>query len=95
MHIEVDELTGRIAIPEYVMSACLETLNEKVLKLSTTILEKERIKMKEQFSNTKGFLDVKRYDRSVSRDFRRLIEDDNSIKPLLEKIDKLVKGDFT
>jgi hypothetical protein len=84
-----------IPIPEYIMPEPLRALNEKVRKQSIPILEKERIKMKEQLSNTKGFLDVKQYDSSVSSDFRRKIEDDDSMKLLLEKIDNLVKGNFT
>jgi hypothetical protein len=49
-----------IAIPEYVMPACLETLNEKVRKQSTAILEKERAKIKEHYLyKPRGLCDIK------------------------------------
>ncbi len=83
-----------IDIPEYVTPDCLRALNDKVREKSTAILEKERIKMKEKFSNVKGFLNVKQYDRSVPKQLKMIIEHDKTVKPILQKIEDLVKGDF-
>jgi hypothetical protein len=48
--------------------------------------------LKEEFSNTKGFLDVKQYDLAVTQKLRTIIEDDTAIKPFLEKIDCLTES---
>jgi len=78
-----------INIPEYVMPSCLEVLNEQVRKKCTLILKKERNKMKHQFSNTTGFLDIKRYNMSIPIRLRKIIESDNRIKSLLSDIESL------
>jgi hypothetical protein len=75
------------------MPNSLESLNRMIKKKSTAILQNERIKLKEQFSKTRGFLDVRQYDELIQRQLRSIIESDDSIKPFLEKIDKLVKGE--
>jgi hypothetical protein len=80
-----------IDIPKYVMPTSLELLNKLVHENAIVILQKERAKMKEEFSNTKGFLDVKYNDLSVARQLRTIIENDNTMKPFLEKINNLVQ----
>jgi hypothetical protein len=82
-----------INIPDYVMPTSLESLNMMIQKKSTSILQMERIKLKEQFSKTTGFLDVIQYDDLIQRQLRTIIENDYTIKALLEKIDKIVKGE--
>jgi hypothetical protein len=78
-----------IDIPEYVMPSCLEVLNQKVHKKCTLILKQERNKMKHQFSNTTGFLDIRQFNESLPIHLRKIIESDNRIKPLLSDIESL------
>jgi len=80
-----------IDVPEYVMPAALELLNKMVRQKAIVVSEKERLKLKEEFSNAKGFLDVKQNDLSIIKRLRTTIENDNGMKPLLNKIDGLVK----
>jgi hypothetical protein len=75
------------------MPTSLESLNMMIQKKSTSILQMERIKLKEQFSKTAGFLDVIQYDDFIQRQLRTIIENDYTIKAILEKIDKIVKGE--
>ena len=75
------------------MPNSLESLNRMIQKKSSSILQKEHIKLKEQFSNTTGFLDVRQYDDLIQRQLRTIIENDYTIKAFLEKIDNLVKGE--
>jgi len=82
-----------INIPEYVMPATLDSFNKMIQKKSTSILQQERIKLKEQFSKTAGFLDVRQYDELIYSRLRAIIENDYTIKAFLEKIDNLVKGE--
>ena len=82
-----------INIPDYVMPSSLESLNKMIQKKSTSILQKERIKLEEQFSKTAGFLDVRQYDDLIQGQLRTIIENDYTIKAFLEKIDKIVKGE--
>lgn len=81
-----------INVPEYVMPTILESLNMLVRERAIVAAGKERIKLKEEFSNTKGFLDVKQYDVAVAQKLRTIIENDKAIKPFLEQINCLVKG---
>ncbi len=81
-----------INVPEYVMPTNIESLNKMVREKAIVVSEKERVKMKEEFSNTKGFLDVKQHDSAVAQKLRTIIENDKSIKPFLDKIDSLVKA---
>jgi hypothetical protein len=46
--------------------------------------------LKKQFSNTRGFLDVKQYDLSIPIHLRKIIESDGRIKPLLSDIENLI-----
>lgn len=64
-----------------------------IQKKSTSILQQERTKLKEQFSKTAGFLDVRQYDDLIQRELRTIIENDCTIKAFLEKIENLVKGE--
>ena len=75
------------------MPTSLESLNRMIGEKSTAILQKERIQLKEQFSKTAGFLDVRQYDDLIQRQLRTLIENDYTIKAFLEEIDNLVKGE--
>jgi len=81
-----------INVPECVMPTIIESLNMMVREKAIVASEKERLKLKEEFSNTKGFLDVKQYDVTVAQKLRTIIENDTGIKPFLEKINFLVKG---
>jgi uncharacterized protein DUF2399 len=83
-----------INMPEYVVPSSLESLNNIVRIKLTSILENERIRMRNKFSSTTGFLDVKGDELSILEQFRVIIENDDSIKPLLEKIDNLAKSAF-
>ena len=80
-----------IDIPEYVMPSCLEALNEKVREKSNLVVQNERTKLKEQFSNTRGFLDVKQYNVSIPIHLRKIIESDSGIKALLYDIELILK----
>jgi hypothetical protein len=80
-----------IDIPEYVMPLCLEVLNNQVREKCMSILQNEREKLKEQFSNTRGFLDIKQYSISIPNLLRKKIEGDNRIKPLLSDIESLTQ----
>jgi hypothetical protein len=79
-----------IDIPEYVMPSCLEALNKKVREKCMLIPQRERKKLKKQFSNTRGFLDVKQYNLSIPIHIRKIVESDNGIKPLLSDIENLI-----
>jgi hypothetical protein len=81
-------------MPEYVMPKSIELLNYTVRKKSTAILKNERIKIKNKLPHTTGFLDVKRYELHILKQFRTIIENDDSINPLVEKIDNLSIGIF-
>jgi hypothetical protein len=80
-----------ITVPEYVMPTVLESLNQIVREKAIMISEKERIKIREEFSNTKGFLDVNQHDILITKKLKTIIENDTTIKPFLEKIDHLIK----
>lgn len=86
-----------IHIPEYVMPSRLEELNQQVQEKCTLILQKERSKLKHQFSNITGFVDVMQLNKSIPIQLRKIIEDDSRIKPLLSDIESLIlkqcKGD--
>ena len=45
--------------------------------------------MKKQFSNTRGFLDVKQYNLSIPNLLRKIIESDDKINPLFSDIESL------
>ena len=47
----------------------------------------------EETNSIIGFLDVRQYDDLIQRQLRTIIENDYTIKVLLEKIDNLVKGE--
>jgi len=47
--------------------------------------------LEKRFSNNTGFLDVNHYDKSISEHFKYIIEHDDSMKPLLEKIEELIE----
>lgn len=81
-----------IDVPEYVIPPCLEELNKQVREKCTLILKPERNKMRNRFSNTKGFLDVKQYNKSILVNFRRIIEGNEEINPLLSRIKKLTQN---
>jgi hypothetical protein len=78
-----------IDIPEYVMPSCLEVLNKQVREKCIPILQNEREKLKGQFSNTKGFLNIRQYNISIPNLFRKEIEGNKKIKPLLSDIESL------
>jgi hypothetical protein len=72
-------------------------LNQQVQEKCTLILQKERSKLKHQFSNITGFVDVMQLNKSIPIQLRKIIEDDSGIKPLLSDIESLIlkqcKGD--
>jgi hypothetical protein len=76
-----------IDIPEYVMPSCLEELNQQVREKCTLILQKERSKMKHQYSKMMGFVDVRQLNKSIPIQLRKIIESDDEIKPLLSDIE--------
>jgi hypothetical protein len=86
-----------IDVPKYVMPSCLEELNQQVRDKCTLILQKERSKLKHQFSNITGFVDVIQLNESIPIQLRKIIENDSGIMPLLSDIEKLTlkqdKGD--
>jgi hypothetical protein len=47
--------------------------------------------MRNQFSNTRGFLDVKQYNESIPVHFQKIIEGNEEINPLLSRIEKLTQ----
>ncbi len=65
-------------------------LNDIVREKATYILKDERLGLQKRFSNNSGFLDVTKYDKSISDHFKKIIEEDNTIKSLLRRIDGLV-----
>ena len=81
-----------INVPEYVMPTTIESLNKMVREKGIAVSEKVRLKLKEEFSNTKGFLDVKQYDLAVTQKLRTVIENDTAIKPFLDKVDCLTES---
>lgn len=76
------------------MPSRLEELNQQVQEKCTLILQKERSKLKHQFSNITGFVDVMQLNKSIPIQLRK---DDSRIKPLLSDIESLIlkqcKGD--
>ena len=80
-----------IDIPEYVIPDCVEELNDIIREKAVLILKEERAKMEKRFSNNHGFLEVNTYDKSIPEHFKNIIEQDNSMKPLLEKIEAIVR----
>jgi hypothetical protein len=77
-----------IYLPEYVMPLCLEELNQQVRERCTSILQNERSKLQHKFSNITGFVDVIQLNKSIPIQFRKTIENDRGIKPLLSQIEK-------
>jgi hypothetical protein len=80
-----------IDIPEYVIPDCVVELNDIVREKAIYILKEERSRMQNRFSNNKGFLDVTRYDKSIPDHFKKIIEEDNTIKSLLRRIDGIAR----
>lgn len=78
-----------IDIPEYVVPSCLEVLNEQMREKCIPILQDEIKELKEQYSNTKGFLNIRQYNISIPNLLRKRIEGNNKIKPLLSDIERL------
>ena len=74
------------------MPTTIESLNKMVREKGIVVSEKVRLKLKEEFSNTKGFLDVKQYDLAVTQKLRTVIENDTAIKPFLDKVDCLTES---
>ena len=66
-------------------------LNDIVREKTTYILKEERSGMQNRFSNNRGFLDVTRYDKSIPDHFKRIIEEDDTIKSLLRRIDRIAR----
>jgi Protein of unknown function C-terminus (DUF2399) len=81
-----------IDIPEYVNPQYLEELNKQVREKCTLILKPERNKMRNRFSNTKGFLDVKQYNERIPVHFQKIIEGNEEINPLLSRIKELTQN---
>jgi hypothetical protein len=79
-YTKLQQSNRAINIADYVMPTSLESLSRMIQKKSTAILQKERIKLKEQFSKTAGFLDVRQYDDLIQRQLRTIIENDYTIK---------------
>ena len=79
-----------IDIPEYVNPDCVVELNDIVREKATYILKDERLRLQKRFSNNSGFLDVTKYDKSIPDHFKKIIEEDNTIKSLLRRIDGIV-----
>jgi hypothetical protein len=79
-----------IYVPEYVMPSCLEELNRQVQEECTLILQKKRSKLKHQFSNITGFVDVMQLNRSIPIHLRKIIESDDEIRPFLSDIESLI-----
>jgi hypothetical protein len=78
-----------IDIPEYAIPSCLEVLNEQVREKCILIVQDEREKMKEKYSKTKGFLNIRQYNISIPNVLRKKIEGNNKTKPLLSDIERL------
>jgi hypothetical protein len=81
-----------IDIPEYVNPPYLEELNKQVREKCTLILKPERNKIRNRFSNTKGFLDVKQYNERIPVHFQKIIEGNEEINPLLSRIKELTQN---
>jgi 5S rRNA maturation endonuclease (ribonuclease M5) len=81
-----------INVPEYVIPTVVESLNETVRKKAIAVSEKERLKLKQRFSNVTGFLDVRRHDLYTTNKIRTIIEKDITMKPILDKINGLVEA---
>jgi 5S rRNA maturation endonuclease (ribonuclease M5) len=79
-----------IDIPEYVMPDSLEELNDIVRENATSILTKVRMSMQKRFANNSGFLDIRKYDKSIPDHLKGIVENDNSMKELLKKIEEIV-----
>jgi hypothetical protein len=47
--------------------------------------------MEKRFLNNLGFLDVNQYDKSIPKHSENMIEPDDSMKPLLEKIEEVIE----
>jgi hypothetical protein len=80
-----------IDIPEYVIPDCVVELNDIVREKATYILKEERSRMQNRFSNNRGFLDVTKYDKSIPDHFKNIIEEDDTIKSLLRRIDGIAR----
>jgi hypothetical protein len=46
--------------------------------------------MEKRFSDNTGFLDVNQYDKSIPEHFNSIIEQDDTMKPVLEKIEEII-----
>jgi hypothetical protein len=94
-----------ITVPEYVIPECLESLNDKVKEKGIAILKQRRKKLKDRLSNIgPGFLfdrtnrvlknsaediTISMYEEMLIEHSKHIIESDNGIRPLLDKIEDL------
>jgi hypothetical protein len=100
------DITRSVDVPEYVMPKCLEELNEKVKKKGIEILKDRRKIVQDKLASfedcflfdrtddvSDGLLTIPKYEEVLVDHSRHVIESDESIKPLLEEIEKLAKDD--
>ena len=80
-----------VDIPEYVIPDCVVELNDIVREKATYILKEERSRIQKKFSNNRGFLDVTKFDKAIPDHFKKIIEEDNTIKSLLRRIDRIAR----
>jgi hypothetical protein len=79
-----------IDVPEYVIPDCVEELNDVVRERTAFILKEETAKIEKRFSNNPGFLDVNQYNKSIPEHFKSIVEHDDSMIPILEKIEEVI-----
>jgi hypothetical protein len=66
-------------------------LNDIVREKAIYILKEERSRIQKKFSNNRGFLDVTKFDKAIPDHFKKIIEEDNTIKSLLRRIDRIAR----
>jgi hypothetical protein len=93
MHLKMTATRHAVNFISYVIPDCVVELNEIVREKAVLVLKEERSKIEKRFSNNTGFLDVNKYDKSIPEHFKNIIEHDNSMKALLEKIEEVI-GQF-
>jgi hypothetical protein len=94
-----------VDIPEYMMPKCLESLNVEIKEKGTAILKQHREKLQKRLSDIgPGFLfdrtdkalsknnimTISKYEQRLADQSRHIIESDEIIKPILDKIEDLV-----
>ncbi|MGA9845829.1 MAG: hypothetical protein WBQ25_26305 [Nitrososphaeraceae archaeon] len=102
-HFPTRDYTRSVNIPEYVIPESLQLFNDKVKEKGIAIAKEQLDKLQENLSNISGFLfdrtntvlqngkqiTIEKYDQILADHVRHIIESNQEIRKLLDKIDYL------